>query len=75
MNDHILDSAVCPVFECFHFDSSAARAPLRSKTLSHYFSEILLVRSGFCRIVRGTRTHELGPGEMIYIAPLVPHSI
>ena len=75
MSEHTQDAALSQAFECFRFDSAGAGDLFPTASLSHYFSEILLVRSGFCRIVRGTRTHELGPGELIYIAPLVPHSI
>ena len=75
MSDRNQDPALCQAFECFRFDSAASAGLFPVKNQSHYFSEILLVRSGVCRVVRGTRTHELGPGELIYIAPLVPHSI
>lgn len=75
MSEQMRDSVLRRAFECFHFDSAAAGDLFPTSTLSHYFSEILLVRSGVCRIIRGARTHELGPGELIYIAPLIPHSI
>lgn len=75
MSDRTQDPSLCQAFECFRFDSTAMADLFPVVNQSHYFSEILLVRSGVCRIVRGTRTHELEPGELLYIAPLVPHSI
>ena len=75
MSERVRDSVICPVFECFRFDSSTSAIPFPSAPLSHYFSEVLLVRSGVCRILRGTREHTLRAGELIYIAPLVPHTI
>ena len=75
MSEQPLDSALCPAFECFRFDSAAAGGVFPPESQSHYFSEILLVRSGVCRIIRGSRTHILNPGELIHIAPFVPHSI
>ena len=65
----------CQAFECFRFDSAAAGNLFPIRSISHYFSEIMLVRSGVCRVIRGSRTHILGTGDLIYIAPLVPHSI
>ena len=75
MSEQPLDSALCPAFECFRFDSAAAGGVFPPESQSHYFSEILLVRSGVCRIIRGSRTHILNSGELIHIAPFVPHSI
>ena len=75
MGEQTQDPALCQAFECFRIDSAAIGDLFPVASLSHYFSEVLLVRSGTCRVVRGTRIHELGPGELIYIAPLVPHSI
>ena len=75
MSERKQDPAFCPPFECFRLDSATAGDLFPVVNQSHYFSEVILVRSGVCHIVRGTRTHVLGPGELIYIAPLVPHSI
>ena len=75
MSEQPLDSALCPAFECFRFDSAAVGGAFPPESQSHYFSEILLVRGGVCRIIRGSRTHILNPGELIHIAPFVPHSI
>ena len=69
------DPAFCPPFECFRLDSATAGDLFPVVNQSHYFSEILLVRSGVCRIIRGTREHILRSGELIYIASLVPHTI
>ena len=75
MSDHKQDPPLCQAFECFRFDSAVSDRFFPTETLSHYSSEILLVREGFCQITRGPRVHEVHPGELIYIAPLVPHSI
>ena len=76
MSKHVQDPAPYQAFECFRFDSAKADAQLfPTISLSHYFSEILLIREGTCRIIRGSREHILRPGELIYIAPLMPHSI
>ena len=69
------DPVRCQPFECFRVDTGALPELLPTASLSHYTSEILLVRSGICRVTRGTFTHILSPGELIYIAPLVPHSL
>ena len=75
MNERKQEPVLCQAFECFRFDSVAAGGRFPLESLSHYFSEILLVRSGVCRIIRGAHTHILSPGELIHIAPFVPHSI
>ena len=75
MSEHVQNSAACPVFECFRFDSAAADGHFPSETRSHYFSEVLLVRSGVCRVIRGTHEHILHAGELIFIARLIPHSV
>lgn len=75
MSEHIADPALRQAIECFRYDSVTAGELFPVAVQSHYFSEVLLVRSGICRVVRGTRTHVLHPGELIYIAPLIPHSI
>ena len=62
-------------FECFRFDSAACPELFPVTPRSHYFSEILLVRSGTCRVFRGSQVHILQPGELIYISPLILHSI
>ena len=75
MSEHITDPRLRQAIECFRIDSATAGELFPVAVQSHYFSEVMLVRSGVCRVVRGTRTHVLHPGELIYIAPLVPHSI
>ena len=75
MNDRMRDPALCQAFECFRIDTATLEELFPTATLSHYFSEILLVRSGVCHVTRGMRVHTLHPGELMYIAPLVPHSI
>ena len=62
-------------FECLTFDSVAQEDLFPVPAHVHYFSEVILVRSGICRVVRGTRAVALQPGELIYISPLVSHSI
>ncbi len=69
------DFSVFRAFECFRFDSAACPDLFPVSARSHYFSEVLLVREGVCRVVRGSRIHILRPGELLYIAPLVRHSV
>lgn len=69
------DFSVFRAFECFRFDSAACPDLFPVSARSHYFSEVLLVREGVCRVVRGNRIHILRPGELLYIAPLVRHSV
>ena len=75
MSEQSRDFSIFQAFECFRFDSAACRNLFPVTARSHYFSEVLLVRSGACRVVRGARTHILHPGELLYIAPLVRHSV
>ena len=76
MSEQSRNFSVFQAFECFHFDSSACGDRLFPvPSHSHYFSEVLLVRSGVCRIVRGAHIHILNPGQLLYISPLVRHSV
>ena len=75
MQNTSLDPSFYQAFECFRFDSAAAPDLFPIRQQSHYFSEVLLVRSGTCRVIRGGYTHILGPGELIYIASLIRHSV
>ena len=63
------------VFECFRVDSAACGDLFPGKLHSHYFSEIIIVRSGVCRITRGNHILTLNPGELVYISPLIRHNI
>ena len=67
--------ATYQAFECFRLDSAVNPEYLPVRLRSHYFSEVLLVRSGACRVVSAGKVHDLAPGELIYIGPLVPHSV
>ena len=69
------DSALCPAFECFHIDSAASPDLVPIRLHSHYFSEILLVREGTCRIIRSGIPYTVKAGEAIHFSPLVPHSV
>ena len=76
MSSQTRTNSMVKAFECFRFDSAACGEGLFPVALrSHYFSEVLLVRSGSCRVLRGTHTYILSPGELIYIAPMVRHSV
>ncbi len=75
MPNQSYDPSIHQAFECFRFDSAAVPHLFPIGPQSHYFSEVLLVRNGTCRIVRGSMTHILNPGELIYIAPLIRHTI
>lgn len=76
MSEQMQPAPLCQAFECIRMDSAVCGPDFFPvPTRSHYFSEVLLVRSGTCRVVRGTRVHLLSPGELVYIAPLVSHSV
>lgn len=75
MIDRKPDVSFFRAFDCFRFDSSLYPDLFPLKARSHYHSEILLVREGCCRVVRDIHLHLLHPGELIYIAPLIRHSI
>lgn len=76
MSEQSADLSFFHAFECLHFDSAACGERLFPvPPNSHYFSEVLLVRSGVCRVSRGARIHELHPGELLYIGPMVRHSV
>ena len=63
-------------FECIHFDSTACDSRLFPvPPHRHYFSEVMLVRSGAARVVRGSTELILQAGELIYISPLIQHSV
>lgn len=75
MSEHIQDSSLCQAFSCYRMDTSAYGTLFPVAPHSHYFSEIMLVRSGSCRVVRGGHEYRMTPGELIYISPLVRHSV
>ena len=75
MKEQVRDIAICQAFECLHCDSSKCGSSFPFNPHSHYFSEVLLVREGCCRVFRGNQTHTLKSGELLYIAPLLRHSI
>lgn len=75
MSEQIRDTGYPQAYECFRFDSAAMPRLFPVKPQSHYFSEIILVRSGICRVTRGSYVHTLRPGELIYIGPLIRHAV
>ena len=75
MSERKQDPAFCPPFECFRLDSATAGDLFPVVNQSHYFSEVMLMRSGTCRVIRGSYAYILKPGELIYISPLVRHSV
>ena len=75
MSEQKQDISLCQAFDCFRIDSAACGDLFPVAPHSHYFSEVLLVRSGTCRITRGSRTILLGPGELMFVPPLVRHSL
>lgn len=76
MDKHLPDVPLCQAFECLRFDSSAASPEMFPVAAhSHYFSEIILVRGGVCCVTRKGFTHVLSAGEILYIAPMIRHSI
>ena len=62
-------------FACFRIDSVTCGDLFPVYSHRHYFSEILLVREGTCRVLRKNITHILQAGEGIYFSPLVLHSV
>ena len=62
-------------YECFRFDSAELPQLFPVRPESHYFSEVIMVRCGVCRITRGSYVCTLRPGELIYISPLIRHAI
>ena len=63
-------------FGCFRFDSAACDSRLFPiPPQRHYYSQVMLVRSGICHVVRGNCTHTLHPGELLYVSPLVEISV
>ena len=76
MSEPVPNNSLCQAFECIRMDSALCGPeffPVPAR--SHYFSEVLLVRSGTCKVVRGGHVHMLSPGELVYISPLVRHSV
>lgn len=75
MSEMIRDSSLCQAFACYRMDTPANSSFFPVVPHSHYFSEVMLMRSGTCRVIRGSYTYILKPGELIYISPLVRHSV
>ncbi len=75
MNEPNRDFSLCQAFECLRFDSSDTGGMFPVEAHRHYFCEIILVRSGVCSITRKGLTHLLRAGELIYISPMILHSI
>ena len=75
MNEQNRGTSLCQAFECFRYDSAIYGIAFPGKPHSHYFSEVILLRSGVGRVIRGNRTHNLQPGELLFISPMVRHSI
>lgn len=75
MNELNRDAMLCQAFECLRFDSSDTCGMIPVSPHRHYFCEIILVRSGVCRVTRKGFNHLLRAGELIYIAPMILHSV
>ena len=75
MSEMIQDSTLCQAFACYRVESPSENGTFSVEAHSHYFSEVMLMRSGTCRVLRGSYTYILKPGELIYISPLVRHSV
>ena len=75
MSERIRDAGYPQAYECYRFDSAAMPRLFPVKPQSHYFSEIILVRSGICRVTRGSYVYALKPGELLYIGPLIRHAV
>lgn len=75
MSEYTQNPGLRQAFECFRIDSEATPQFFPLQPQSHYFSEVILVRSGTCKVTRGSYVHILQPGELIYIGPLIHHSV
>jgi len=75
LSEIIRDGSLYYGFECIRMDSSVCGTLFPVMPHSHYFSEMMLVRSGTCRVLRGNQAYVLKPGELLYIAPLMRHSV
>lgn len=64
-----------PGIECIRMNSAAGKMLFPVPAHRHYFSEVLLVRQGFCLVTRRNIVHHLKPGETIYISPMTEHSV
>ena len=53
MNERKQNPVFCPPFECFRLDSATAGDLFPVVNQSHYFSEVILVRSGVCHTQPG----------------------
>ena len=60
-------------FSCVAYDNHSALFPVKDHT--HYFTEILLVKKGNLIVQRGNEQFTLGPGELLFITPLIHHAI
>lgn len=60
-------------FECFSRDSRTDFMPVPAHM--HYFAEIILVNEGTLRVRRDGTAHILPAGSLIFILPLIRHSV
>ena len=60
-------------FECFEYRSDVDPFPVEEHW--HYFGELLMCRDETLRVSRGSEEHTLRPGEILFVSPLVRHSI
>ena len=72
VNLHTNDPLFAP-FECRLFDSEKVAFPIRMHW--HYFVEIILVKSGVLKVLRGGSVYMLRAGEVLLITPLVHHML
>ena len=75
MSEKNRDISFHQCFECYRIDSSVRGDLFPVAPRSHYFSEVLLVRSGTCLVTRGGISHDLKAGELLFISPLIRHSV
>ena len=75
MSEQAQGSNLFQACECFRFDSAVSPELFPIVRHSHFFSEVLLVRSGTLRVVRGSQFQLMKAGELIYFSSLVPHSV
>ena len=64
-----------PGFECIRVDSAAGTLRFPVPPHRHYFSELLLVRKGCCKVTRKSMIYHMQPGESVYFSPMTEHSV
>ena len=62
-------------YECFRLETETWHLPWPAPPHRHYYTECLFMRRGRCEVVRNGLTFSMEPGNAMYIAPMVIHSV